>query len=127
VSAPATRRGPILALEDAELNAVLLRAILEPAGYEVAVARDLAAARAWLEDHDPRLVLLDRHLPDGDGLDIAREVRAVPRLAGVPILLLSASVLPVDREAAEAAGCDEFLDKPVRVATLLEAVARHLG
>lgn len=121
------RRGPVLAVEDAELNAALLRAILEPAGYDLTVAGDLAAARAWLADHDPKLVLLDRHLPDGDGLDVAREIRATPRLADAKILLVSASVLPVDREAAEAAGCDEFLDKPVRVASLLEALDRHLG
>ena len=119
-------RPPILAVEDAGLNAALLRAILEPAGYELAIAADLATAREWLEGHEPGLVLLDRHLPDGDGLDVARAIRASDRYPTVPIVLVSASVLPVDREEAAAAGCDEFLDKPVRVAALLETVRRLL-
>jgi CheY-like chemotaxis protein len=127
VTGPSEPAGPpILAIEDEPRNAALLRAILMPAGYALTVAATLAEARAWLNDRTPALVLLDRHLPDGDGLDLARELRASAATGVIPILLVSASVLPIDREAAEEAGCAGFIDKPVRVDALLAEVARHL-
>ena len=95
-------------------------------GYDLTVAASLAEARAALQDRTPGLVLLDRHLPDGDGLDLARELQASATTASVPILLVSASVLAADRIAAEEAGCAGFIDKPVRVDDLLAQVARHL-
>jgi CheY-like chemotaxis protein len=103
-----------------------LRAILVPAGYDLTIAASLAEARMALRERTPALVLLDRHLPDGDGLDLARELQASPTTASIPILLVSASVLAADRIAAEAAGCAGFIDKPVRVDALLAEVARHL-
>lgn len=120
-------RVTILAVEDEVRNGALLRAILVPAGYDLTIATDLAEARAWLGDHSPALVLLDRHLPDGDGLDLARELRASDASTSVPILLVSASVLAVDRNAAYEAGCAGFIDKPLRVDALLDEIARHLG
>ena len=114
----------ILAIDDEAHNAALLRAVLVPAGYRVTTAGSLAAAREAMHAGGIELVLLDRHLPDGDGLDLAREVRASDDGHHVPILLVSASVLPVDRTAAEAAGCDGFIDKPIRIDDLLAAV-RH--
>ena len=104
-----------------------MRAILTPAGYALTIAATLAEARASLQERTPALVLLDRHLPDGDGLDLARELRASTATDEIPILLVSASVLPIDRAAAEEAGCAGFIDKPVRVDSLLAEVARHLG
>ena len=118
---------PILAVEDEVRNGALLRAILVPAGYDLTIAATLAEARASLRERTPALVLLDRHLPDGDGLDLARDLRASEATAAIPILLVSASVLPVDRIAAEEAGCAGFIDKPVRVDALLADVARHLA
>ena len=121
-----TTRGRILAVEDEARNSALLQAILVRVGYDLTIAATLAEARAWLRHNRPGLVLLDRHLPDGDGLEIAREIKADAATADVPVLLVSASVLPVDRVAAEAAGCDGFIDKSLRVATLLEEIERHL-
>ncbi len=118
---------PILAVEDEARNAALLRAILGPAGYDLTIAASLAEARAAVGIRTPALVLLDRHLPDGDGLALARELRASATTAAIPILLVSASVLPVDRIAAQEAGCAGFIDKPVRVDALLAEVARHLA
>ena len=124
---PGRSGASILAVEDEARNAALLRAILGPAGYDLTIAASIAEARAAVGAKTPALVLLDRHLPDGDGLSLARELRASSTTAGVPILLVSASVLPVDRIAAEEAGCAGFIDKPVRVDALLAEVARHLA
>ena len=117
----------ILAVEDEPRNAALLEAILTRAGYRLHVADQIGEARAWLTDGEPALVLLDRHLPDGDGLELIPEIKGTPRLHAVPILLVSASVLPQDVEAAMAAGCDGFLAKPVRVKPLVDEVRRLLG
>ena len=116
----------ILAVEDEPRNAALLEAILTRAGYRLHVADGIEPARDWLADAQPALVLLDRHLPDGDGLDLIPEIKGSARLGGVPILLVSASVLPADVEAAMAAGCDGFLPKPVRVQPLVDEVRRLL-
>jgi two-component system cell cycle response regulator DivK len=124
--APASR-AVILAIEDEPLNAALLRAILTPAGYELHIEPTLADARDWLEGDAPALVLLDRHLPDGDGLDLVPELRASPATRDCRILVLSASVQPEDRAAAELAGCDGFMAKPLRMHELLTEIEHLLG
>jgi CheY-like chemotaxis protein len=116
----------LIAVEDEPRNAALLEAILGRSGYRLRIAADLAEARELLAEHTPALVLLDRHLPDGDGLDLIPEMRGSERLGDVPILLVSASVLPRDVRAAMDAGCDGFLAKPVRVKPLVDEVRRLL-
>ena len=116
----------LLAVEDEPRNAALLQAILGRAGYRLEVAGDLAEAREFLAGETPALILLDRHLPDGDGLDLVGPIRSSERLREVPILLVSASVLPRDQAAALEAGCDGFLAKPVRVKPLVDEVRRLL-
>ena len=116
----------LLAVEDEPRNAALLEAILGRAGYRLRIAGGMTEARDLLERETPALVLLDRHLPDGDGLDLIPEIRGSDRLGDVPILLVSASVLPRDVQAAMDAGCDGFLAKPVRVKPLIDEVRRLL-
>jgi DNA-binding response OmpR family regulator len=116
----------ILAVEDEHRNAALLRAILQPAGYELHVVASLAEGRSWLADHAADLLLLDRHLPDGDSLELVRELRARPGGAAQRVLVVSASVLPRDWEAAAEAGCDAFVPKPISVKGLLAEIRRQL-
>jgi DNA-binding response OmpR family regulator len=126
MSEPGQPGALLLAVEDEPRNAALLEAILGRAGYRLHVAGDLAEAREFLADETPALVLLDRHLPDGDGLDLIGTIRGSDRTLRVPILLVSASVLPRDQAAAIDAGCDGFLAKPVRVKPLVDEVRRLL-
>ena len=122
-----TREAPvILAVEDESRNAALLRAVLEPAGYRLAIVGSLAAAHQWLAHSRPDLVLLDVGLPDGNGLDLARWLRAAEGTANVPILVTSARVLTDDQEAARDAGSDDFLPKPLLPQVLLRSVANWL-
>ena len=116
----------LLAVEDEPRNAALLEAILGRAGYRLHVATGVGAAREFLAEETPDMVLLDRHLPDGDGLDLIPEIRNDDRLGQVPILLVSASVLPRDVQSAMDAGADGFLAKPVRVKPLVDEVRRLL-
>jgi DNA-binding response OmpR family regulator len=116
----------ILGIEDEPRNGALLRAILRAPAYELHVAATLGEGRAWLADHAADVILLDRHLPDGDGLGLVRELRAGPDGASHRILLVTASVLGSDREAAEQAGCDAFVAKPIRIQGLLREIRRQL-
>lgn len=126
----------ILLVEDEELNRRLVKAVLARA--DVAAVRDaqvldahtLAAARETLGRADVDLILLDMNLPDGNGLLLARELASGEVLAGRErpvVVAVTASVLPQDRAAALAAGCDGFLDKPYAAADLVRVVATHLA
>lgn len=120
----------ILLVEDEELNRALVKAVLVRADVaavreaEVRDATSLAAARSALATGGVDVVLLDMNLPDGNGLQLARElIGATPR---PKVVAVTASVLPEDRAAAMDAGCDDFLDKPYAAADLVSVVARNL-
>lgn len=116
----------VFAVEDDARNAALLQAALVPAGYRLTVVNSLAEARSRLVDERPDLVLVDVGLPDGSGLELVRELRATPATADVPIIVSSARVLAADRAAADEAGCDAFLAKPISLSELLSTVARYV-
>jgi CheY-like chemotaxis protein len=122
-----TSAGTILAVEDEPLNRRLLHAVLGPAGYEIIDAGTLAEARIRLRERTPDIVLLDLRLPDGDGLDLCREIRADPAIASIPVVAATASAMPPIVDAAYEAGVDGFLAKPIRPGALLEAVQRHIA
>jgi DNA-binding response OmpR family regulator len=112
----------ILVVEDSPRNLALVQAILARRPYRVAVATTLAEARSQVSDSAPDLILLDIRLPDGNGLDLVRELRANPARQGIKVLAVSASVLPADRTAVVAAGCDSFIAKPLHPAELLAEI-----
>ncbi|MEV6927528.1 response regulator [Dactylosporangium sp. NPDC051485] len=121
----------VLLVEDEELNRVLVRAIISRAeppavrGLDLLEAGSLADARGALAAERVDVVLLDVNLPDGNGLELAAELAEAP--ARPTVIALTASVLPHERAAAMAAGCDAFLDKPYAAADLVTILATHLG
>jgi DNA-binding response OmpR family regulator len=117
----------VLAVEDEPRNSALLQAIVRAPTYELHLVPTLAAARRWLTVFRPAIVLLDRHLPDGDGLELVAEIRGGRGGGYCPIVLVSASALPSDRIAADVAGCDAFIAKPIRVRELLDEMARQIA
>jgi CheY-like chemotaxis protein len=116
----------VLAVEDEPLNRRLLHAILTPSGYQVVDAPSLTAARAWLQGNRPDLILLDLRLPDGDGLDLARELKADPALRSIPVVVATASAMPPVHAQAMAAGVDGFLAKPIAAGRLRSEIAAHI-
>jgi two-component system KDP operon response regulator KdpE len=120
----------ILHVEDELLNRSLLRAVLgrardaRVAGARVDEAANLQVARSFLAAHHVDLVLLDVRLPDGNGLDLVREIKA--RDPELPVVVMSASVLPHEREEATRAGCDAFVSKPYLAQDLLDTIGRLL-
>jgi two-component system KDP operon response regulator KdpE len=130
VTPDAPRPLRVLVVEDEPVNRALLRAVLKSAtserlgGAEVREAETLAAARAIVGAWRPDVVILDVRLPDGNGLDLARELP--PHDSGVrpAVLVMSASVQPSDRDAARLSGGDAFLGKPFLPADLLATLDR---
>ena len=126
------RRARILHVEDEPLNRALLRAILERCPEPVIrdgqllEAADIATARTLLAGQPVDLVLLDVRLSDGDGLDLLREIRLDRAGSRPAVIILSASVLPSEREVALAAGADEFLAKPYDARLLIERMTSRL-
>lgn len=116
----------LLLIEDEAPNRALLRAILARAtdrrlqAARLIEAPDLATARSILARDPVTVVLLDVRLPDGNGLTLARELRSRPAAQRPRVLILSASVLPAERDAALAAGADAFLGKPYRPPELVD-------
>jgi CheY-like chemotaxis protein len=116
----------ILLVEDNEMNRDMLSRRLIKKGYEVLIAVDSAEGLRMAEADAPDLVLLDMSLPDVDGWETARRLRASPA-RGVPIIALTAHVMAGDREKALEAGCDEYETKPVELTRLLEKMEALLG
>ncbi|MBX9748259.1 MAG: response regulator [Roseococcus sp.] len=119
--------GRILLAEDGKANQLVAAAILRKAGYTVELARDGAEAAAAAESSDYDLILMDIRMPLMDGYAATRAIRAVPGARGrVPIIAMTASVMPGDSERCTAAGMDGHLPKPLGKAELLAAVQRVL-
>jgi CheY-like chemotaxis protein len=113
----------ILLVEDDPMNVELFESALETDGHEIVTERDGAAGEARASDAFD-LVLLDIQLPKKNGLEVCRSLRA--RGLRIPIVALSASVLPEEIARTKAAGFDEFLPKPISPRDLRDAV-RRLG
>lgn len=120
-------RARLLVVEDNEVNLELAAFLLEEAGFEVQAARDVDEARRALAGQAPDLVLMDMSLGGADGLELVAELRADPRLRGLPVLALTAHAMRGDRERFLAAGCDGYIPKPIDVKSFVSQVARHLG
>jgi CheY-like chemotaxis protein len=118
----------ILVVDDNELNLKLLRVTLVAEGYDVATARDAGEALAALAAGErPRLILMDLQLPGVDGLELTRRLRADPATADVPIVAVTSFAMSHDRDAALAAGCDEYVPKPIDTRKLPALVARFVS
>ena len=118
--------GRILVVEDNDKNLKLTRDVLEFAGYtvEVAITGEEAVAQALASV--PDLILMDLQLPGMDGHQALARLRADPDTQRVPVVALTASAMPMDRERALSAGFDGFLEKPISVREFPDQVRRHL-
>ncbi|ARN22454.1 response regulator [Piscinibacter gummiphilus] len=107
--------------DDARLSAMVAD-YLRGSGYEVTVAGSLAEGREQLASSVHDALVLDLMLPDGDGLDLCRELRANPRTRQLPLLMLTARGEPMDRIVGLEMGADDYLPKPFEPRELLARV-----
>jgi CheY-like chemotaxis protein len=109
----------ILLVEDNEQNRDLLSRLLQQRGYTVVTAVDgkegIATAQAALPD----VILMDLHLPDVDGWEATRGLKAEPETRAIPVIALTAYAATGDRERALEAGCEDYHEKPVEFSRLL--------
>jgi two-component system cell cycle response regulator DivK len=115
----------ILVVEDNELNMKLFRDVLAATGYRPIEATTGGEALALAAEHAPALVLMDIQMPDLDGVQALRQLRADARTAAIPVLAITAQAMRGDREQFLAAGFDGYVSKPVNVRELLGTVRRH--
>jgi two-component system, cell cycle response regulator DivK len=109
----------ILYVEDNDDNVYMLKNRLSRAGFTVVVAIDGKQGIAMASSERPDLILMDLTLPDIDGEEATRQIKADPATRTIPIIALTANAMSGDREKAIAAGCDDFDTKPVEFDRLL--------
>jgi PAS domain S-box-containing protein len=117
----------LLIAEDMEANQELLLTILKPLGLELRTAADGRQALEIWQSWRPHLILMDVRMPVVDGLEATRRIKAMPQGRDTVIVALTAHTLPHDKKAIEAAGCDDFLPKPLHQEALFDTLRRHLG
>src|SRR5437764_14678200 len=112
-------RMKILYVEDNDDNVYMLKNRLARAGFTVIVATDGTQGIAMASAEQPDLILMDLTLPDIDGEEATRRIKADPATNRIPVIALTANAMSGDREKAIAAGCDDFDTKPVDMPRLL--------
>lgn len=126
----AERKGRILLVEDEKINQLAIKTILRKSGYSVLTADDgLKALELYRENPDIDAVLLDRRMPEMNGVETAkklREIEAESNRKKIPVIALTASVQPEDREDMLSAGCDGFLSKPIEWKEILDCLDKYL-
>ena len=117
----------VLLVEDNEANADMLSRRLDKHGFDVRLAGDGRTALAMAHDLTPALVLMDISLPEIDGWETTRRLKASPVTAAIPVIALTAHAMVSDREKCLAAGCDEFETKPIDLKRLLDKMQALIG
>jgi CheY-like chemotaxis protein len=112
----------ILYVEDNDDNVYMLKNRLSRAGFTVVIATNGAQGVAMATSEQPDLILMDLTLPDIDGEEATRRIKADPVTKHIPIIALTANAMSGDREKAIAAGFDDYDTKPVDMPRLLEKI-----
>jgi CheY-like chemotaxis protein len=120
-------RGKILVVDDDLVFCSIIKELLRRQDYAVRLAYDVPSAIDIVSEWEPDLVLTDVMMPEIDGLFLVRSLRANPRWAGIPAIVVSARVMKDDREAAESAGASAFISKPFSLQLLRNTIQQHLN
>lgn len=125
----------ILLIEDDADNISLLTRLLEHHGYEILVADHAEGGLEKARTEGPDLILMDLELPEkpegqpdpNAGLNATRELKADEAMSSIPVIALTAHTMAQHRERIEAAGCDDFQEKPIfPFQALLDKIAQYL-
>jgi DNA-binding response OmpR family regulator len=119
-------KAQILVVEDQAPTADLIVEVLRAEGYDVQTVDTLAKARARLKKAPPELMILDRNLPDGDGVDLLAEIRGDEKLGMTPVIILTAQKDVADKVAGLKTGADDYVAKPFNTEELVARVGALL-
>lgn len=117
----------VLLVEDNEDNRFIYATALRYSGYEVIEAVSGRQGIDEARNRRPDLILMDISIPDVDGWEATIVLKADPLTRAIPIIAVTAHVLPGDERRSMEAGCDGYLAKPVAPATLIAEVDRRFG
>ncbi len=118
--------GTILLVEDHEFNLNTLTDYLSKQGYQVYTATNGKEAIDRAKQTSPQLILMDIQMPEMDGLDAIRHLRADTATQSIPIIALTALAMPGDRERCLEAGANDYLSKPISLKALIKTINTHL-
>jgi two-component system cell cycle response regulator DivK len=117
----------VLIVEDNEKNLKLVRDVLQIKGYRTLEAVTARAGLALAREKLPDLILMDIQLPDIDGITALGMIRKDKRLAAIPVVAVSASVMPDEQQKIVASGFNAYITKPIDLKRFLETVERFAG
>jgi two-component system response regulator len=117
----------ILVVEDNRDNMMLIADLLQSLDYEVLMATDGRRGVEVANAEKPDLILMDLALPFVDGWTATRQIKSNPDLQHIPIIALTAHAMYGDRERALAAGCDDYIPKPINVGELAGKITQFLN
>ena len=120
-------KGPVLLVEDNELNRDMLIRRLKRAGIDVITAGDGEQVLKLMHSNQPCVVLMDMNLPVMDGWTACRAARQDDAIKNIPIIALTAHASEADRLSALEAGCDDYATKPVDFPGLLIKIEKVTG
>jgi two-component system cell cycle response regulator DivK len=116
----------ILIIEDNDKNLKLVRDVLQVKGYATAEAGNAEDGIVLARERKPDLVLMDIQLPGMSGIDAIGVLRADPATAAIPVVAVTASVMPQDRNKITEAGFDAYVGKPINLKEFLDTVRKML-
>ena len=117
----------ILYVEDNAQNMRLVRKMLKVGGYEMVGAEDGLKGLEMAKAHKPEIILMDINLPDIDGIEVTKRIKAQEHLNHIPIIALTANAMYGDEAKYIAAGCDGYIAKPVDKQKLHSEIERFLA
>jgi predicted ATPase/signal transduction histidine kinase/DNA-binding NarL/FixJ family response regulator/tRNA A-37 threonylcarbamoyl transferase component Bud32 len=117
----------ILVVDDKPINRSILVNLLEPIGFDVVDAVDGQDGLNKAQTFQPDVILIDLVMPNLDGFEATRRLRAMPTLKDTVVIAVSASVFEFDQQQSLNVGCNDFLPKPIREDDLLQKLQQHLN
>jgi len=117
----------IIVVEDEQEAAEMFAEMMRVSGFRVLKASGSGPAMSMIDKEIPAAVILDIMMPDISGLEVLRYMRREPKLAKIPVVVVSAKSLPADIQTGMEAGASMYLTKPVGYLQLKDAVEKALG
>ncbi|NEQ41385.1 MAG: response regulator [Okeania sp. SIO3I5] len=116
----------ILVVDDKQENLLVLQNMLEPLGFEIILGVNGQEEIDLAQKFQPDLILTDLVMPVKNGVEAIQAIRSLPEVKNIPIIVVSASVLDMDKKQSKIAGCNDFLSKPVDENKLLSLLGEYL-
>ena len=121
------RRQKVLIVEDNELKMKLFNDLLMAPGYDTLQTKDGNEALALARRHRPDLILMDIQLPEISGLEVTKWIKEDEELKLIPVIAVTAFAMKGDREKMRDGGCEDYIAKPISIASFLQTVERFLS